>query len=92
LELDLLVGEIVERLQHQHPKHHDRIGRLAAGVTLARVLWRQHNRLNVSAETLPRHQRADRLQRITLRRQRRKPPVCIEEPQLCHHRPLRIMS
>ena len=34
LVLDLLVGQIVQRLQHQHPEHHDRVDRLAArGVT-----------------------------------------------------------
>ena len=84
LILDLLVGKIVERLQHQHPKHHDDIDRLAASATLLVLRWRQHHGLNLSTEALERHHSIDHLQRIALRRNRRKPLVRIEKSKLSH--------
>jgi hypothetical protein len=87
LILDLLVREIVERLQDEHAKHHDRVDRFATGFALLRLLRRQHHSFDRLAEALPRYKRVDRLQRIALRRQRLKPLVRIEEPELPHRMP-----
>jgi hypothetical protein len=45
---------------------------------------RQHYRLNLGAEALERHPPIDHLQRIALRRNRRKPLVRIEKSELSH--------
>src|ERR1019366_1985593 len=55
LILNLFVGQIVKRLQHQHPKHNNDINRLAAGVALLFSRRRQCRRLNLGAEALERH-------------------------------------
>src|SRR5271163_2181682 len=84
LILDLLVGKIVKRLQHQHPKHHDDIDRLAAGIALLLPGRRQHNRLDLRAETLKRNHPVDHFQRIAFRRNRRKPLVRVKKAELSH--------
>src|SRR5450759_1608100 len=84
LILDLFVGKIVERLQHQHPKHHDDIDRLAASAALLVLRRRQHHRLNLGTKTLERHHPINHLQWIALRRNRRKPLVRIEKSDLPH--------
>src|SRR5208282_874385 len=76
--------KIVQRLQNQHPEHHDRIDRLPASAALPHFVRRQYNRLNVGAEALPRHQSINRFKRIAFRRQARQPLFCIEEPELTH--------
>jgi hypothetical protein len=43
LILHLLVRKIVERLQNQHPKHHDRVERLPASATLPHLIRCQHS-------------------------------------------------
>src|SRR5674476_334593 len=91
LILDLLVREIVQRLQDQHPKQHDRIGRLPTGRTLALCLRRQYRSLNVAAKALPWHQPVDCLKRIALRRECRQPIIRIEESELPHRASPRIM-
>ena len=68
LILDLLVREVVQRLQDQHPKQHDHIDRLATGRTLAICLRRQHRGLNVAAKAFPWHQPVDCFKRIAFRR------------------------
>src|ERR1039457_1021821 len=84
LILDLFVGKIVERLQHQHPKHHDDIDRLAARAALLVLRRRPHHGLNLGTEALERHHPIDHLQWIALRRNRRKPLVRIEKSKLSH--------
>src|ERR1019366_8985968 len=84
LILDLFVGKIVERLQHQHPKHHDDIDRLAASVALLVLRRRQNHGLNLGTKTLERHHPINHLQWIALRRNRRKPLVRIEKSDLPH--------
>jgi hypothetical protein len=66
LILDLLVRQIVQRLQDQHAEHHHRIKWFAARLAFLRLFWREHHSLDVSAKTLPRHQRGNRFQRIAL--------------------------
>src|SRR5499427_8258742 len=82
--LRLLVRKIVERLQNQHSKHHNRIERLPAGATLPHLLRCQHHRLDIGAKALPWHQSIDCFERIAFRRQCRQPLVRIKEPQLPH--------
>jgi hypothetical protein len=53
LAFHLLVRKIVERLQNQHPEHHDRIKRLTASAAFARSFGRQYNCLNIAAKALP---------------------------------------
>src|ERR1700691_3770924 len=84
LILDLFVGQIVKRLQHQHPKHHHDVDRLAASAALLLAHRRQHRRLDLRAKTLERHHASNHFQRIALCGNRRKPPVSIEESKLPH--------
>src|SRR5262249_27936700 len=84
LILHLLVRKIVERLQNQHSKHHNRIERLPAGTTLPHLLRCQHYSLDVGAKPLPWHQSIDCFKRIALRRQHDQPLVRIKDPQLPH--------
>src|SRR5471032_3256791 len=84
LVLDLLIRQIVQRLQDQHTKQHQRVDRLAPGVAFPGLVRRQHHGLDVGAKLLPRHQRTDRNQRIALRRQHRQTLVRIEKPHLRH--------
>jgi hypothetical protein len=83
--LDLLVGQIVQRLQHQHPKHHHDVDRLAAGVALLLAHRRQNRRLDLRPETLERHHASNHLKPIALRGNCREPLVRIEEAELPHH-------
>src|ERR1700704_5761469 len=53
LILHLLVRKIVERLQNQHPKHHDRVERLPASATLPHLIRCQHHSLYVDTKALP---------------------------------------
>src|SRR3982074_292290 len=51
LILHLLVRKIVERLQNQHPKHHDRVERLPASATLPHLIRCQHS-LSVGTKSI----------------------------------------
>jgi hypothetical protein len=84
LIVDLFVRQIVKRLQHQHPKHHHDVDRLAAGAALLLANRSQNRCLDLCAETLEPHHASNHFQRIALRRNRRKPPVRIEESKLPH--------
>src|SRR5579871_3843683 len=84
LVLDLFVRQIVKRLQHQHPKHHQDVDRLAASGALLLPRRRQHCRLDLSPKALERHHASNHFQRIALYRNRRKPPVRIEKSELPH--------
>src|SRR5439155_18224540 len=86
-ELGLLVGEIVEALQHHDFELQDRVVGLAAGVALALLGLRLRHGLDGGAESLPRHGRLDRLQRITLGAQRIEPPLEIVKTHLTHDPP-----
>ena len=63
----LLVRQIVERLQHQHPEHQDGIERLPAGAALLELVRCEHHRLDLGAKALPRHETIDGFERIALR-------------------------
>src|SRR6202043_4092567 len=84
LILDLFVGQIVKRLQHQHPKHHHDVDRLAAGGALLLLHRRQHRRLDLGSEALKRPHASNHFPRIALRSNRREPPGRIEESKLPH--------
>jgi hypothetical protein len=92
LVFDLLIGQVVKRLQHQHLEHHDGVERLAPGVALPRLGRQPDHRLDVGAEALEGDERAQRLQRITLGADRLQAPVEIVEPQLTHGRPPPIVG
>ena len=79
LIFNLLVREIVKRLQDQHSEQHDRIDRLATGHALALCLRRQHRSLNVSAKALPGHQPGNGFKRVAFRRECRQPLIRIEK-------------
>ena len=68
LVLNLLIRQIVQGLQDQHPEQHQRVDRLAARAALPVFVGGQYHGLDIAAKLLPRHQRADRNQRIALRR------------------------
>jgi hypothetical protein len=59
--LGLLIGEIVQRLQHHDLELQDRSVGLATGVALALLGLRLGHPLDVSPEVLPRHDLLDRL-------------------------------
>src|SRR5271157_4875758 len=90
LILDLLVRQIVQRLQNQHAEQNERVERFTTGLALLRLLRRQHDRLDIGAEALPRNQRSDHFQRIALLRQHRKPPIRVEKSQLPHRLAIKI--
>jgi hypothetical protein len=73
--------KIVQRLQHQHPKHHDDVDRFAAGAALLLLRGRQ-NAASIRAETLKRHHPIDHLQRIALCRNHRKALVRIKKARI----------
>src|SRR5438874_948043 len=73
-------------LQYQHAEQHDRINGFSAGTTLLHLIRRQHDRLDVGTNALPRHASIYSFDRITLRRQRRQPLLSVEEPELTHLR------
>src|SRR5258708_40200921 len=91
-EFGLLVGEIVEALQHYDLELQDRVVGLAAGVALALFGLRLRHGLYVGAESLPRPRRLDRLQRITFGAQRIQPPLQIEKARLTHGSPARSIK
>jgi LysR substrate binding domain len=63
-QLGLLVGQIVQALQHQNLELQDRVIRLAASLALA-LLWSRRS-FNVGPKVLPRYRRLNRLQHIAL--------------------------
>ena len=92
LIFDLLVREIVKRLQDEHSEQHDRIDRLLTGHTFALCLRGQHRSLNVFGKALPWQQPGDGFKRVALRRECRKPLISIEKAELPHRESQRIMQ
>ena len=89
LIFDLLIGQIVKRLQHQNLEHHDGIEGLAAGIALP-LLGRQPDYcLDLGAETLEGNDCLEYLERITLGTDCLKTSVEIEKARLPHRIPLR---
>src|SRR5436190_716738 len=66
LILDLVVREIVERLQNQRLEDDDLVPRLASGRVLPLLLRLAPNRAQLSAELLPGHDRVQENQRVLL--------------------------
>jgi hypothetical protein len=64
---------------------------LAAGGALLLAHRRQHRSLDLRTEALERHHAADHFQRISLRGNRRKPPVRIKKSELPHRAHPRIL-
>src|SRR6516165_1127915 len=87
LVFDLLVGQVIERLQHQNLKHHHCIERLAAGVALPLLGRRPDYRLDVRAEALEWNDAVKGFQRIPLGTDRLKTLVEIEKAGLSHRIP-----
>ena len=67
LIFQLLVRQIVERLQNQHPEHQHGIKRLPAGAALLELVRREHHRFDLGAKALPRYETIDGFERIALR-------------------------
>jgi hypothetical protein len=63
----LLVRQIVERLQNQHPEHQEGIEQLSAGAALLELVRRERHRLDLGAKALPRHEMIDGFERIAPR-------------------------
>src|SRR5262249_32351890 len=82
----LLVRQIVERLQNQHPEHQDGIERLPAGAALLELVRCEHHRLDRGTKALPRHEMIDGFERIAARRQGFQALIGIEKSQLPHRR------
>ena len=82
LELRLVVGEVVERLQHQDLEHQHAIVRRAPAAGPVVAVQRL---LQPVAERLERHDLLQSNQRVTRFRQRRIPIVEIKEPRLRRH-------
>jgi hypothetical protein len=74
-------------LQHQHPKRHHDVDRLAAGGALLLAHRRQHRRLDLRTEALEWHNAGNHFQRIALRGNRRKPPVRIQKIRIAPSSP-----
>ena len=85
-DIPLLVRQIVERLQHQHPEHQDGIERLPAGAALLELVRCEHHRLDLGAKALPRDETINGFERIAPRRQGFQALIGIEKSQLPHLR------
>jgi hypothetical protein len=81
---DVVIGQIVKRLQHQDLEHHDGIERLAAGIALSLLGRKPHHRLNLGAEALEWYDGVKRLKRIAFGADRLQTLVEIVEAQLPH--------
>src|SRR3954453_23270321 len=66
LILDLVIGEIVERLQNQRLENDDLVARLASGRVLALLVRLAPNRAQPRAEILPGHNLVQENQRVLL--------------------------
>src|ERR1044071_4746225 len=66
LILDLIVREVVERLQNQRLEDDDLVPRLASGRALSLYVWLSPNCAQLSAEILPGHDRVQDSQRVLL--------------------------
>ncbi len=84
---ELLISQIVERLQHQDLEHQHGIVGLAAGVALPRLGRQPDHRLDLAPEALERHGGVDHLERITLGTDCIKPLVEIVKAHLPHGTP-----
>src|ERR1700688_2523272 len=81
---ELLVSQIVQRLQHQDFEHQDRVVGLAAGGALPLLRLGTRHRLDLRTKALPRNCRLDQLKRIAFGADRLEPLVEIVEPHLPH--------
>src|SRR5215211_919720 len=84
LILDLVVREIVERLQNQRLEDDDLVPRLASGRGLPLLLRLAPNRAQLSAEILPGHDRVQENQRVLLGIETAIALAEIEETGLTH--------
>src|SRR3954454_7833570 len=94
LILELVVREIVERLQNQRLEDDDLVPRLASGRVLPFLLRLAPNRARLSAEILPGeilpgHDRVQDNQRVLLGIETAIARVKVEEPRLTHSCPSR---
>src|SRR4051794_22378997 len=89
LILDLVVREVVERLQNQRLEDDDLVPRLASGRGLPLLLRLAPNRAQLSAEVLPGHDRVQENQRILLGVETAITLTEIEETRLTHSCPSR---
>src|SRR4051794_3103273 len=89
LILDLIVREVVERLQNQRLEDDDLVPRLASGRGLPFLLRLAPNRAQLSAEILPGHDRVQDNQRVLLGIETAIALAEIEEPRLTHSCPSR---
>ena len=83
--LDLLVRQIVQRLQDQHPEQDERVDRLAAPL-LFQARRPSAPQPHCRRGTSPTSPAQKFRQRVALRRQSRKTLVRIEEAELRYHR------
>src|SRR4051812_4035789 len=87
LILDLVVREIVERLQNQRLEDDDPVPRLASGRGLSLLVRLAPNRAQLSAEILPGHDRVQDNQRVLLGIETAIALAEIEETRLPHSCP-----
>src|SRR3954454_11377363 len=87
LILELVVREIVERLQNQRLEDDDLVPRLASGRVLPLLLRLAPNRAQLSAEVLPGHNLVQENQRILLGIKTAIALVKVEETRLTHFCP-----
>src|SRR3954466_7708898 len=87
LILDLVVREIVERLQNQCLKDDDLVPRLASGSVLPLLVRLAPNRAQLRAEILPGHNLVQENQRILLGIETAIALVKVEEAKLTHSCP-----
>jgi hypothetical protein len=86
-KLCLLVGQIVQALQHKDLEFKDCVVGLATGVAPFLLGLRLRRGLDVSAEVLPAHRPLDRLQRIAFGAQRLQPLFEIKKARMPHPSP-----
>src|SRR3954462_4019382 len=87
LILELVIGEIVERLQNQRLEDDDLVPRLASGRVLALLVRLAPNRAQLSAEILPGHNLVQENQRVLLGIKTAIALVKVEETRLTHFCP-----
>src|SRR4051794_6734651 len=89
LILELVVREVVERLQNQRREDDDRVPRLASGRARPLLLRLAPNHAHLSAEVLPGHDRVQDNQRVLLGIETAIALAEIEEAKLTHSCPSR---
>jgi hypothetical protein len=79
LELGLVIGEVVQRLQHQHLEHQRHVVRLTPGVVLALFLV---NELQQQSESMPIGDAVEPWQRIAQLLESRQTALVVKETWL----------